>query len=150
MLDKKKNKNNASKNISPVIEKDNNITEIFDISNIKPDTDYEFNWLPYKLTLKFNKRSGCEYYASLIRTKQLFIFTFYSFNDYNSGILKKFIFFLSFALHYKVNALFFDNSNMNQIYEDEGKFNFGLQFPYIIISAFVSTLVLRLILQFFF
>ena len=149
-LDKKKNKNKNkdSKNITPVDDKDKKITEILDISNIKPDTDYEFNWLPYKLALKFDKRSGCEYYASLIRTKQLFMFTFCSFNDYNSGILKKFIFFLSFALHYTVNALFFNNSNMHQIYEDEGKFNFGYQFPYIIISAVVSTLVLRLILQF--
>ena len=147
-LNKKQNKNNAEENISQVIGKDNNITDIFEISNIKPDTDYEFNWLSYKAALRFDKRSGCEYYASLIRSKQLFMFTFCSFNDYNSGILKKFIFFLSFALHYTVNALFFNNSNMHQIYEDEGKYNFEYQFPYIIISAIVSTLVLRLILQF--
>ena len=59
----------------------------------KPITDYEFNWLTYDLALKFDKRKNCSYYCSLIRGKQIFIFTFCSFNDYNSGIIKKFIFF---------------------------------------------------------
>ena len=36
---------------------------------------------------------------------------------------------------------------MHQIYEDEGKYNFGYQIPYIIISAIISILTLRLILQ---
>ena len=74
------------------------------------------------------------------------MFTFCSFNDYNSGIIKKFIFFLSFALHYTVNALFFNDSNLHQIYEDEGEFNFSYQLPYILSSAIISTLVLRLFL----
>ena len=84
--------------------------------NNKPDTDYEYNWLTYKEALRFDKRSNCEYYGSLLKSKQLFIFTFYSFNDYNSGIVKKFMLFLSFALHYTVNALFFTESTMHQIY----------------------------------
>ena len=37
---------------------------------------------------------------------------------------------------------------MHQIYEDKGEFNFGYQFPYILSSALVSTVVLRLMLQF--
>ena len=56
--------------------------------------------------------------------------------------------FLSFALHYTVNALFFTDSNMHQIYEDGGDYNFGYQFPYIIISAIIATLALRLMLHF--
>jgi hypothetical protein len=55
--------------------------------------------------------------------------------------------FLSFALHYTVNALFFDDSNMHQIYEDEGKYNFEYQSLYIIFSAIISTFILRLMLQ---
>ena len=84
----------------------------------------------------------------MLRSKQLIIFTFCSFNDYNSGIVKKFVFFLSFALHYTTNALFFDESTFHQIYEDEGKFNFEYQIPKILYSAISSTLVLRLILRF--
>jgi hypothetical protein len=116
-------------------------------SNLKPDTDYELNWLSYKDAIKYDKRNNCEYYCSLIKSKQLFVFTLCSFNDYNSGIIKKFMLFLSFALHYTSNALFFDESTLHQIYEDEGKFNFEYQISHILISAAISTFILRLILQ---
>ena len=115
--------------------------------SVKPDTDYELNWLSYEEAMRYDKRNNCDYYCSLIKNKQLFMFTFCSFNDYNSGIVKKFMLFLSFALHYTSNALFFDESNIHQIYEDEGKFNFEYQISHIIISTIASNLVLRIILQ---
>ena len=139
-------KNQNSNNIRPTpLNKNNNKS---DISKTKPDTDYELNWLIYKDAIKFDKRSNCEYYGALISSKQLFIFTFCSFNDYNSGVVIKFMFFLSFVFHYTVSALFFDEKNMHQIYEDKGKYNFGYQIPYIIFSAIISTVLLRLMLQF--
>ena len=129
---------------------------IIDISNKKenklipnipdPENDYEMNSLSFPDALKYDKRTCCEYYMSLIKNKQLFAFTFCTFNDYNSGIIKKFIFFLSFALHYTINALFFNDSNMHKIHEDEGKYNFSYQFPKILISAISSTFILRIIL----
>ena len=150
-------KKSSHKNII-LINQTNNVTQIFQNksyqnsksynSKLKPDTDYELNWLTYKEALIYDKRSNCDNYGSLIRSKQLFIFTFCSFNDYNSGIIKKFMLFLSFALHYTTNALFFDESNLHQIYEDKGKFNITFQLPKIIFSALISTFVLRLILQF--
>ena len=100
------------------------------------------------MAIKYDKRENCEYYISLIKNKQLFLFTFCTFNDYNSGIIKKFILFLSFALHYTINALFFTDSNFHQIYEDEGNYNFEYQISYILFSAIISTFVLRMILQF--
>ena len=151
-------KNNSRKDFLP--RKNQRINNLGTLSNIdkisnkkkivsnKPDTDYELNWLEYKEALKFDKRTNCDYYGVLIKSKQLFIFTFCSFQDYNSGIIKKFIFFLSFALHYTVNALFFDDSNLHKIYEDEGEYNIGYQIKYIIYSAIISTVILRLMLQF--
>ena len=138
------------KKIDPLLIGINNINKNKkqNISQNKPDTDYEFNWLEYKQALMYDKRTNCEYYGSLIKSKQLIMFTFCSFNDYNSGVVKKFMFFLSFALHYSVNALFFDESNLHQIYEDQGKYNFIYQIPYIIYSAIISTATLRLMLQF--
>ena len=126
----------------------NNIVKKSEKRAPKPDTDYELNWLLYEDAVRYDKRSNCEYYGSLLKSKQLFIFTFCSFNDYNSGIIKKFMFFLSFALHYTVNALFFTDSNIHQIYEDEGKFNFEYQISHILNSALISTFVLRMMLQF--
>ena len=51
-------------------------------------------------------------------------------------------------MHYTVNALFFNDNNIHQIYEDEGQYNFNYQLPYIIYSAIISTATLRLMLQF--
>ena len=115
----------------------------------KPDyeNDYELNTLKYLSAIKYDKRSCCEYYTSLLKNKQLFLFTFCSFNDYNSGIIKKFMFFLSFAIHYTINALFFNDDTMHQIYEDEGSYNISFQFPKILISALASTMLLRIMLE---
>ena len=148
-LNKKSEKgNNISKEIPPKKNNKNKISNKTEVQNIKPDTDYELNWLSYKEAIKYDKRSNCEYYGSLIRSKQLFAFTFCSFNDYNSGVIKKFMFFLLFALHYTVNALFFTDSNIHKIYEDGGKYDFSYQLPYIIYSAVIATVTLRLMLQF--
>ena len=110
------------------------------------ETDYELNNSEYKSALKYDKRSCCEYYYSLLKSKQIFIFTFLNFDDYNSGIIKKFIFFLSFALHYTINALFFNDSNMHQILIDEGSYNINYQFPHIILSSIASIIILRIML----
>ena len=117
----------------------------------KPDknNDYELNSLAYKEAIKYDKRKCCDYYLSQLKNKQLFLFTFCSFNDYNSGIIKKFIFFLSFALHYAISALFFNDDMMHQIYLDEGKYNISYQLPNILISAASSTVILRIMLEIF-
>ena len=111
------------------------------------DNNYELNISSYIMAIKYDKRSCCEYYTALLKNKQIFMFTFCSFNDYNSGIIKKFIFFLSFSVHYTANALFFTEDNFHQIYEDNGSFNFTYQLPKILISAIASTLFLRIILE---
>ena len=125
----------------------NNKSQIVKNKKIPKLNDYELNNLSYNEAINYDKRTSCDYYCALIKNKQLFMFTFCSFNDYNSGIIKKFIFFLSFALHYTINGLFFNDSNMHQIYEDKGTFNFSYQYPNILISAVVSTAILRLILE---
>ena len=142
------NQQNNIKNIFNNTSNKNNKNKKSETADSKPDTDYELNWLPYKEAIKYDKRASCDYYSSLLKSKQLIAFTFCSFDDYNSGIIKKFMFFLSFALHYTTNALFFDESTFHQIYEDEGKFNFEYQIPKILYSAISSTLILRLILKF--
>jgi hypothetical protein len=133
------NKSFGKKN-SEIINKDKNNNKE-DEDFMKCTNDYEMNNLSYEFALKYDKREFCEYYFSLIRTKQLIFFSFCDFNDYNSGIVKKFIFFLSFALHYGINALFFNDSTMHQIYEDGGKFNFIYQLPQIIYSTIISAVI---------
>ena len=143
---KESNKSIRSKDRKPTLI-ENDSKEIINESDfMKTTNDYELNNLSYELALKYDKREFCDYYSSLIRTKQIVFFSFCDFKDYNSGIIKKFIFFLSFALHYTISALFFTDKVMHQIYEDGGKYNIIFQFPYITYSAIISTVILRIIL----
>ena len=103
--------------------------------------DYELNSLDYKSALKIDKRNYFEYYLSLLRRKELVLFTFFTNNDYNSRIIKLCIFIFSFGLYFTVNALFFNDTTMHKIYEDQGKYNFIYQIPQILYSSFISSII---------
>ena len=75
---------------------------------------------------------------SLLKTKHIFIYTFYNNNDYNSKIIKYDLFFINFAIFYTVNALFFNDDTMHKIYVDQGSYNFIYQLPQIICSSLIS------------
>ena len=108
--------------------------------NIKLN-DYEINDLDYKTALKKDKRNFIQYYISLLKRKQLIIFTFFVNDDYNSKIIKISSFLFSFVFYYVVNALFFNDETMHKIYEDEGTFNFIYQLPQILYSTIISSAI---------
>ena len=56
---------------------------INEIDFMKTTNDYELNNLSYEMALKYDKREFCDYYSSLIRTKQIVFFSFCDFKDYN-------------------------------------------------------------------
>ena len=60
---------------------------------INTKSDFELNDLSYNNAIKIDKRTYCQYYLSLIRTKHLFFFSFWPVFDYNSQIIKIFLFF---------------------------------------------------------
>jgi len=83
-----------------------------------------------KKALITDKRTYIQYYLSLLRTNHVLIFSFYCNNkDYNSQIIKSFLFFFFLVLHLTINALFFNDDTLHKIYLDEGKFNFIYQIP---------------------
>ena len=93
--------------------------------------DYELNSFEYDEALKYDNRSFFEYYKSLIKTKQIIIFTFFVKSDYNSSQIKIILFLLSFSFFYAINALFFTDSTMHQIYIDHGIYDIFYQLPQI-------------------
>ena len=109
-------------------------------NKIKKYNDYEINELKYKKALKIDHRTYKQYYLSLLKRKQILIFTFYTKDDYNSKIIKMTLFLFSFGLYYTINALFFSDSTMHKIYEDEGTFDFIYQIPQIIYSTILSSI----------
>ena len=126
--------NNNEKELNSDVNKQK-IKAIIDIN------DYELNSLNYKDAIKLDKRSYLQYYWSLIKAKQLLIFTFYNTKDYNSYIIKIELFLFSFALYLTVNALFFTENKIHTIYEEEGIFNFINNLPQIIYSTVISSII---------
>ena len=109
--------------------------------------DSELNNLSYEKALKLDKRTYIQYYFSLLRMKQILIFTFYTYTDYNSKIIKIILILFSFALYFTINALFFNDKTLHKIYEDQGKFNFIYQIPNILYSTIITTAI-NVILKF--
>ena len=110
--------------------------------------NYELNKLCYMDALKFDKRTCCEYYISLLRIKHPLLFGFCPFNDYNTLIIKSCIFFLSFAVYYAMNFVFFSENTIHKIYEDEGNYDFLYFIPQISISfaaSHIVTIIIKLL-----
>ena len=103
--------------------------------------DYEINSLDYNEALNVDKRTYLIYYFSLIKTKHLILFTFYTKNDYNSRVIKICLFLFFFSLYITVNALFFNDSTMHKIYIDQGKYNLAYQIPQIIYSTIITSVI---------
>ena len=134
---KNSTKKNQSTNKKEILQKTRQIMEY---------NAQEYNQLSYEKALKLDKRTFCEYYISLVKTKHDLIFSFYYNNDYNSRIIKIDLFFISFTIYYTVNALFFNDDTMHKIYEDKGKYHIIYQLPQIIYSTLTSA-VLNILLK---
>ena len=101
-------------------------------------TDYELNFFSYKEALEKDKRDFKQYYISLIRAKHPLIFSFIPIKDYNSMIIKVDIFLIGFGVIYAMNALFFTEATIHQIYKDKGNYNLAYFLPKTFLSFFVA------------
>ena len=102
------------------------------------ENDFEINILPYELAIEDGQKTYWEYYFSLIRSKHLLVLTFYTYNDYNSKIIKISLILLIIGIHYFVNALFFGDSTIHKIFKDNKKYNAFILLPLIIYSIVIS------------
>ena len=116
--------------------------------SIKKYKDCELNSFNFQKAILYDKREFCQYYLSLIISKNLLLFSFYPVNDYNLKIIKISLFFLSFDIYFFINSLFFTISSIHQIYEDGGVYNFSYFISKIIISFFISYYIIVIIKYF--
>ena len=107
----------------------------------------ELNNLQYNEAILVDKRSFFQYYFALIRKKQIIIFTFVPIEDYNLVSIKISLFLLSFSLYMTVNALFFTDYTMHQIYTNNGKMNLLQHIPQIIYSSLISSFINTILKQ---
>lgn len=149
------NKNSDSKlgikNMEGDIKKEKN--NIFPLNNEKDKTqryldifnDYELNNLDYNEAISYDSRTFFQYYCSLIKRKNLFLFGFISNNDYNPLIIKISIFSVSIALFYTINSMFIDDSVIHMIYESGFSSNYIYQLPFMILSDIISGIIITII-----
>ena len=112
-------------------------------------TDYELNNIIFEEALENDKRNFCQYYFSLIKIKHPLIFSFSQNKDYNPNVIKICIFFFSLGVFLTINAFFFNDSKMHQIYLDNGKFNFTYNIPHIIYTLIIFYIINIIIKRFF-
>ena len=110
-------------------------------NNILEYNDSELNSLSFEEALKMDKRTYCQYYFSLLKKNNSILFSFYPNKDYNSQIIKTFLFFFFCVSDITVNALFFTDDTMHKIYVDSGSFNLNYQLPQIVYSYLISNLI---------
>ena len=132
------NKNNDNK---PKLKRNKKSKKILDEAHVNYQTlnIQELNNLEYKIALLVDKRTFFQYYLALIRKKQLIMFTFVPIDDYNLLTLKISSFLLQFSIYLTLNAFFFSDSTMHQIYTDNGNESFLYHIPQIIYSSLIST-----------
>ena len=138
-------KNESYTNIKLKIKEKKDLNQVIKIEELKPVitnlNDEEMNSLEYEEAIKLDKRTYFQYYLSLIKKKQLIIFTFFIFNDYNLLSIKISLFILSFSLYLTINCFFFNDKSMHKIYENKGSFNIIHQIPQIFYSSIISTII---------
>jgi len=148
----KNNKIKSNNKISPKIDIfgnnkiTNNKTKInFNEKNkdiaLKNFNTQELNSLSYNLALIYDKRTYLQYYISLLKKKQLILFTFFPSNDYNLMTLKISLFLMSFSLYFTMNGFFFSDETMHRIYVDKGSYNIFYQLPKILYSTVISAII---------
>ena len=108
---------------------------------IKYFEEEELNQMDYYYAMQIDKREFNQYYFSLLKKKQLILFTFFSTDDFNIYLIKISLFICSFSVFFMSNTFFFNDSNMHEIYENNGRYNFIYDLPQIIYSALISAVV---------
>ena len=115
------------------------------IKELLKQKEFEINSLDYNEAINLDHRTYLEYYIYLLKYNHQIMLLFAPFIDYNSRIIKIFLFFFLVNLCHDINVLFFSTNVIDKIYEDKGKYNFSFQIPQILYSALISKFIDSLI-----
>ena len=118
--------------------------------NIQKDfemTDEDANYLDYEKAKIFDKRGYKSYWWSLVKLKQPFIFTFYTFTDHNLRLVKIALLILFISFYFAFTALFFNDEIMRDIYEYKGSTLAAIHVTNIILAS-LCCLIMNFIIRF--
>ena len=111
-------------------------------------TEDQLNYASFKQASKKDSRELIKIYWSLLKMKQLFIFTFYTQGDYILGSTKIALFILFIGFYLTFTALFFNDNIMRAIYIYKGNTDAAVHIPNIILSSLcclISNLIIRFV-----
>jgi hypothetical protein len=109
--------------------------------------DEELNSASFDIACKQDYRNYLQCYWSLLKMKQLFIFTFYTYKDRNLRIAKIILFILFISFYFAFTALFFNDNIISSIYIYEGNTKAAVHIPNIILSS-LCCLIMNFIVRF--
>ena len=107
----------------------------------------EMNSADFEVASGKDKRTFIQYYWSLLKLKQLCIFTFYTNTDHNLRYVKIALFTLFLSFYFAFTALFFNDSIMRSIYTYKGNTDAAIHVTNIILSS-LCTLIMSFIVRF--
>jgi len=110
-------------------------------------TDEDANYLDYEKAKIFDKRGYKSYWWSLVKLKQPFIFTFYTFTDHNLRLVKIALLILFISFYFAFTALFFNDEIMRDIYEYKGSTLAAIHVTNIILAS-LCCLIMNFIIRF--
>ena len=137
ILTKRKECNKISKDPSTSTFNFIKIKQRFNLEKNNSLNDKELNTLNYELALEKDKRTYFQFYWSLLKKKHLILFTFLPANDYNLLTIKISLFLFSFSLSFTINGFFFTDETMNNIYKNNGNYDFIYQIEQILYSTII-------------
>ena len=108
----------------------------------KINNEINKNGIKY-MFLNGQKRVYFQFYWSLLKKKQLLLFTFTPTNDYSLTTIKISLFLVSFSLYFTINGFFFSDETMYKVYEDKGAFDIIYQIPQILYSTMTTSFINR-------
>ena len=98
-------------------------------------TDEMLDNAEFSIAVKEDDRSYGAIYWSLLKRKQISIFTFYTSTDGNLRVIKIGLFILFVSFYFAYTALFFNDSIMRNIYIYKGNTDAAVHVPNIILSS---------------
>ena len=120
----------------------NNSNTTITISSINGYTHDELNVLPFEDALIYDTRKiFFEHYYSILKYDQLIIFTFFNNTDYNLRIFKLSLFFWCILMYIVFNAIFYSDSTMNNVYDNNGSLQIISVLPKTIFSSLCCSII---------
>ena len=97
--------------------------------------------MSYNSAIEEDKRQYIRMYIGILKYNHLISFTFFKKSNIGNRYLKIMIFLLVISLLFLLNLMFFLDKDFTHIYLNEGKYDFGNEFPMALVTALICLLI---------